>query len=250
MKIPAITGIIRRRLLVNYRVRPALVDSLLPAPFRPQLVDGWAIAGICQVRLENIRLKGLPAALGFASENAAHRIAVEWDDGGKVQRGVYVARRDSDSRLNTLFGGRLFPGVQHHARFRVHDHGGHVAIHASAHDDAVDLAIIGRDATAFPCDSVFKSLSAASRFFEEGRIAYSSCPGGLEGLRLRCHGWRVTPFEVEAARSTFFDVLSQSDSSQVCFDCALIMRDVLHEWESVSLLPAPTGYAISAACAI
>jgi hypothetical protein len=38
---------IERRLLVNYRIEPGLVANLLPAPFRPQLVAGMAVGGIC-----------------------------------------------------------------------------------------------------------------------------------------------------------------------------------------------------------
>src|SRR5580692_1939043 len=120
MKLPAINGLIRRRLLVNYRMAPEVIQPLLPAKFRPKLHDGFAIAGICLIRLEEIRLKGLPAFSGLSSENAAHRIAVEWNgDLGKTQEGVYVPRRDSDSFLNQLAGGRVFPGEHHAAVFKI-----------------------------------------------------------------------------------------------------------------------------------
>jgi hypothetical protein len=48
-------------------------------PFRPQLVHGWAVAGICLIRLGRLRPSRVPSAVGLRSENAAHRIAVEWD---------------------------------------------------------------------------------------------------------------------------------------------------------------------------
>ena len=48
VQIPVIQGVIERRILVNYRVDPAVLAAQLPAPFRPQLVDGWAMAGICR----------------------------------------------------------------------------------------------------------------------------------------------------------------------------------------------------------
>ena len=50
---------------------------------RPQLVEGRAVAGICLIRLGSLRPKGLPASLGVTTENAAHRIAVEWDQDGE-----------------------------------------------------------------------------------------------------------------------------------------------------------------------
>jgi hypothetical protein len=80
MRLPVINGLIRRRLLVNFRVDEDLMRSFLPAPFRPKLHRGYAIAGICLIRLERIRPIGLPSFCGISSENAAHRIAVLWDE--------------------------------------------------------------------------------------------------------------------------------------------------------------------------
>src|SRR6266700_1462186 len=108
MRIPVIQGLIDRRMLVNYRVRPEALRAILPAPFRPKLIDGWGMAGVCLIRLKQIRPRGMPAMLGIGSENAAHRVAVQWDANGETREGVYVVRRDSSSRLNTLAGGRLF----------------------------------------------------------------------------------------------------------------------------------------------
>ena len=80
LKLPVITGLIRRRLLVNYRVDPAAIKSILPSRFRPKLQNGHAIAGICLIRLEGIRPRLFPAWAGITSENAAHRIAVLWTE--------------------------------------------------------------------------------------------------------------------------------------------------------------------------
>jgi hypothetical protein len=43
MKLPKIHGLIDRRILVNYRVKPAVLSKLLP--FRPKLINGVGIAG-------------------------------------------------------------------------------------------------------------------------------------------------------------------------------------------------------------
>ena len=61
MQLPIVQGVIARRLLVNYRVRPDVIARLLPAPFRPKLVGGMALTGICLIRLEEIRPRHLPA---------------------------------------------------------------------------------------------------------------------------------------------------------------------------------------------
>src|SRR5262249_34911435 len=119
--LPAIHGTIERRLLVNYRADAAAVASILPAPFRPKLARGWAVVGICLIRLGGVRAGPLPAWLGLRSENAAHRIAVEWDENGERREGVYVPRRDTSSCFNQLAAGRLFPGIQHAAQFDVHE---------------------------------------------------------------------------------------------------------------------------------
>src|SRR5262249_61863595 len=79
MRLPSIRGVIDRRILVNYRVAPDVLARLLPAPFRPRLVHGFGMVGICLIRLREVRPALLPAWLGIASENAAHRAAVESD---------------------------------------------------------------------------------------------------------------------------------------------------------------------------
>ena len=90
--VPVVQGVIARRLLVNFRVRPDVLAALLPAPFQPKLVNGFGLAGICLIRLEQVRPRGLPAFVGLSSENAAHRIAVEWAADGKLSEGVFIPR--------------------------------------------------------------------------------------------------------------------------------------------------------------
>lgn len=107
MKPPVLAAEIERRLLINYRADPGVVSALLPAPLRPQLVDGSAVVGICLIRLGSVRPTRWPKAVGLRSENAAHRIAVEWDGPEGRQTGVYIPRRDSNARINVLVGGRL-----------------------------------------------------------------------------------------------------------------------------------------------
>ena len=107
--MPKLVGEIERRLLVNYRVDPEVLAKLLPAPFRVQLVNGVGVAGICLIRLGGMRPSGLPGWVGRGSENAAHRIAVEWDDHGTRRTGVWIPDRRTSSRLTVALGGRAFP---------------------------------------------------------------------------------------------------------------------------------------------
>src|SRR5258708_5090052 len=158
MRIPVLRGLIDRRILVNYQVNPDALSAILPAPFRPKLVNGVGMAGICLIRLKHIRPRFLPAAIGIASENAAHRIAVEWEEHGKLREGVYIPRRDTSSRLNTLVGGRLFPGQHHHARFRIDERGAHYRLALDSDDGSTHVVVEGHAASEFPATSVFRSL--------------------------------------------------------------------------------------------
>ena len=87
MRIPIIRGVIDRRILINYRVDPEILAKILPPPFRPKTVDGAGIAGVCLIRLKHIRPYWFPSLAGISSENAAHRIAVEWDEGRDRREG-------------------------------------------------------------------------------------------------------------------------------------------------------------------
>ena len=66
MRLPTIAGVIRRRLLLNYRVEPDVLAHQIPAPFVPKLHHGSAIAGICLIRLEAIRPRGTSIMNGMA----------------------------------------------------------------------------------------------------------------------------------------------------------------------------------------
>src|SRR5688572_23448880 len=94
MRLPRIRGVIDRRMLVNIRVDPEVAAKVIPAPFRPKLAGGYAVGGVCLIRLKQFRPTFLPAAIGIGSENAAHRFAVEWDHAGRTREGVYIPRRD------------------------------------------------------------------------------------------------------------------------------------------------------------
>jgi hypothetical protein len=238
MRLSRVHGVIRRRLLVNFRVAPSVAARLLPAPFRPKLHDGWAVAGICLIRLEEIRPKGLPRIAGLASENAAHRIAVEWDEDGLTREGVYIPRRDTGSLLNHLAGGRLFPGEHHRARFDVEDTPDRVSLAMTSADRAVHVRVVGRPSDALPANSIFGSLDAASGFFEPGSVGFSATASErrLDQVVLTTHGWHVEPFAVEDVSSSWFADADRFPAGSATFDCALIMRNIAHEWrEDASL---------------
>jgi len=121
MSLAAISGVIERRILANYRIEPKAVRRVLPAPFQPKLVSGFAIGGIYLIRLGQTRPAWSAVSWGLSSENTAHRIAVQGREGDELRQGVYVPRRHTNSRLNVLAGGLVFPVVQQLARFDVRE---------------------------------------------------------------------------------------------------------------------------------
>jgi hypothetical protein len=199
MRLPAIQGVIDRRMLVNFRVDPRVMADYLPPPFRPILANGFSIAGICLIRLKQIRPSFIPVPWGLKSENGAHRIAVEWDADGRRNQGVFIPRRDSDSRLNYLAGGRLFPGEHHRAEFTVDETADRLSIAMDSDDGQASVSVIASISDRLPRSSVFESIDEASGFFEAGALGYSTSrkAGSYDALELRCKNWHVTPLEVE-----------------------------------------------------
>lgn len=233
MRIPAIQGTIKRRLLVNFRADPAVVQKILPQPFRPKLHRGNSFVGICLIRLEQIRPVGLPGMLGLSSENAAHRIAVVWTDAVGVEReGVFIPRRDTNSVLNRIAGGRVFPGEHNSADFAVVEDGGHIELSMKSQDGAVSVRVVGSDCDALPASSRFETLPQASKYFEGGSLGYSVTKDSnrLDGLLLRTLDWRVRALSVDDVQSSFFADSQRFPAGSIEFDHALVMRDIAHEW--------------------
>lgn len=236
MHLPVIEGVIRRRLLINFRVDAGVMRRALPDPFRPKLHQGHAIAGICLIRLEHIRPAGLPAACGLSSENAAHRVAVLWEDAaGKSHEGVFIPRRDTSSRLNHLAGGRIFPGEHHLSSIEVDDDGDRIAMDIRSHDESMAVRVRARGGASLPASSCFASLAESSTFFEKGSVGYSvtSDRCRLDGIRLQTDAWRVQPLDVEQVTSTFFSDEATFPAGSVAFDHALVMRDLPHQWHEM-----------------
>jgi len=235
MKIPTIHGYIDRRILINFTADPKAVEKIIPFPFRPKIYRGRAVVGICLIRLKNIKPKGLPSFIGLHSENGAHRIAVEWDENGETKTGVYIPRRDTSLKFNTLVGGRLFPGKHYHAKFNVKEGGGNYHIDFIS-SDGTETLIDALETTTFSNKSVFETLDNASAFFRSGDLGYSPNKAKFEGLRLNTFKWEVRPLEALNIRSSFFENETIFPKGSVAFDNALLMTNIEHEWKAETQL--------------
>jgi hypothetical protein len=170
-----------------------------------------------------MRPVGGPRWDGLRSENAAHRMAVEWDDTDGVTRtGVYIPRRDSDSWTNVALGGRIFPGRHHRARFDVSETNESIHVAFATMDGSVDVDVAVHVTDQLDGSSLFCTLAAASGFFEAGSVGYSATRASMhfDGLQLRTSGWKV-----EAA------AVAQLDS-------VLVMRQVPVDWLALGRLNA------------
>jgi hypothetical protein len=236
---------IDRRLLLTVRLDPDVARRLLPEPLEPQLVRGWAVAGICCIRLRDVRPVGLPT-IGVTSENVAHRIAAVCvaPDGAAVP-GVYVPCRHTSSRLSALLGGRLLEGELSHARFDVTDTGTRLSISVRRRGGAqIEVTAGASDELR---SELFSSVDEASRFFQNGRTAYSPNHrrGVFEAVELESPAWAAAPVSVERFRSTFFEDTTTFPSGSWALDSGLIVRDVQVRWHPATplSLPIAAGFA-------
>lgn len=234
MKIPTLKGIIKRRILVNYCAEADVIQKILPAGFRPKLFKGKAIAGICLIRLEHIRPTHLPEFIGVSSENAAHRIAVEWRENGETKEGVYIPRRDTDSFISSAVGGRLFPGEHHKAGFEIKETEDEIDFSMKSEDSEVSVSFNGKISENLPENSVFSSLKDASNFFEKGSLGFSATKDArkLDGILLEIENWKVVPIELGFVHTSFYEDETVFPKNSINFDHALLMQNVAHRWHS------------------
>lgn len=233
------SSLIERRLLVSYRIDAERVTALLPPPFRPQVVSGHAIGGVCFIRMSALRPARLPVAIGMTTENAAHRFAVEWDDEQGRHTGVYIPRRDTSSRLTAALGARLFPGVHHLARFSVTESAGVIRIAVSSRDRATSLSVTAVPATELD-SSLFAGLDEATDFFRRGALGFSpsAADGCLDGVQLHSTSWAARPMTISAMSSSLFDDTATFPEGTCTLDSAMLMTSIPVRW---SAEPAMAG---------
>lgn len=226
-----------------------MVARLLPAGFRPQLVRGWAVGGVCAIRLGSLRPHGLPAALGLTSEGCAHRFAVEWNAGDTVHHGVFIARRESDSRITVLAGDRLFPGRHAPARFDVDESGDRISLQCVGREVRVRAA--GSVAESLDGSELFTDLTAASDFYRSAPVGYSPTrhAGRLEGMEFGTDAWSIEPFDLDSMESSYFDDRTRFPADSIAMDSALVMRDVSATWHrapSIDVMQTATAVSVAA----
>lgn len=236
-----IHSVIDRRLLVNVRMDAEVARRLLPDPLEPLLIGGSAVAGVCFLRLRDVRPAGFPR-VGVTLDNVAHRIAVTLESADGAVPGVFVPRRDTTSRLAAVLGGRLIEGVLSRASFEVLDSGDRLSIRVHG-PGSLRIEVTAR-ATTSPGSELFRSIEDESEFFQQGPIAYSpnSRRGVLEAVELECPKWVGTPMTVEHFGSSILDDTSTFPPGSWSLDSAMVVRNLNATWRSaVALSSEPIG---------
>ena len=239
--LPTLEGVMARRVLLNFRADAEVVQRQLPSPLLVDQRNGAAIVGVCLIRMKQLRPKGFPAPFGSTSENMAHRVGVLYpDDDGRLRHGVFIWRRDTDQVLVRLLGGRLFPGVYHAADFHVSEDSEGMIMDIRSRDGATDIAFAASPTVWHPTKA-FHSFESVSEFFRQGDCGFSCARNGeLQGMQLHTPRWRMEPLAIEMHRAAFFADRHRFPSGSVEFDCALVMRNLEHEWRRVPQLVRST----------
>jgi uncharacterized protein YqjF (DUF2071 family) len=237
--LPALEGIIARRVLVNFRVDPEVARRLVPPPLEPVVEPGGCVAGICLIRLERLRPKGLPGAIGLASENMAHRIAIRYPTPGGASDGVFIWRRDTDQALVSLLGGRLFPGVHGRAAFKVTEGDGSLAMDVSTERGEADVALRVRTVADWRPTPLFATFDAVVEFFRRGDCGFSCSLHGdrLEGMQLHTLAWKMEPLAVDDVGAAFYADGARFPAGSAVLDGAVLMRGIPHEWHELADVP-------------
>jgi hypothetical protein len=139
-----------------YRLDPERAVRLLPAGFRPRLLQGYAIGAACYTRLGSSPLFRLRGDGG--SDHLAYRFAVQRTDGSEA---TWIARRETSSWLEARCGRKLLRRAYGRAEFRVKED-----------VFAIELAVEGERGEEFyfrgeACGTAQNSLFASHHALEE-----------------------------------------------------------------------------------
>lgn len=158
---------------------------------------------------------------------------MEWDDQDEIRIGVYVPRRDTNSPLTSISGGRIFPGRYRLARFSVSEQHSQLDISVRSRDHQVRLHV-----TATPAEELesrlFVSNDDAVEFFRQGSFGYSPAAHGdhLDAVALASHSWAARPVHITHMRSSLFDDLAEFPPGTCTLDSGLLMENLQAAWST------------------
>lgn len=232
MSLLDIVGNIDRRILVNYRIDPVTLSKILPSKFRPRIINGYALGGICLIRFKKMRPKAFPEFMGSTSENGTHRFCVEWDEKGIVRKGVFVLQRFTNSKLHELGSNILYPGALTFADFKTMEENGKYKIEFQSKDGG-QLKVQVQHGESFRSE-VYSSFDEASDDFKTDSVGFSPSKENIfNGVELITNSWKVKPLDLISVESSLFENESFFPKGTVEVDHCLFMEDIEHSWKNV-----------------
>ena len=232
MNLLDIIGNIERRILVNYRIDPIILSKILPSPFRPRVMNGFALGGICLIRFGKMRPRIFPEFMGSTSENGTHRFCVEWDEDGSVKKGVFVMQRFTNSKLHELGSNLLYPSALTFAHFNADEENDKYSVEFESKDGA-QVKVNVKQGTSFKSE-IYNSIEEASYDFETDSVGFSpSTNHTFNGVELVTKSWKVKPLDLLSIESSLFDNKELFPEGTVEVDHCLFMEDIEHSWRNV-----------------
>jgi hypothetical protein len=93
------------RFIFNFRLRPEKLDERLPADWlKPQVINGWAVASFCVLRLDHMTLLPIPPIIPFETVSCAYRCGAIDASGVTATPTVYITDRNTDRPLVAHLG--------------------------------------------------------------------------------------------------------------------------------------------------
>ena len=235
--IKIIEGIIDRRILVNYRIDPYYLEKILPPPFKPRLIKGYGMGGICLIRFKKMRPTWLPSLMGTSSENGTHRFCVKWEKNDQLHSGVYVKKRFTNSKLHELGGEKIFPGKLVFSDFQVSEKNGYYSVSFKCKSGEY-VHVEACETHQFPKNSIFQTIEEASEDFRKDQIGYSPDrkKTQFKGVKLNTKNWSVFPMVLKNCKSSLFSNPDIFPEGSVEVDHVLLMKNIKHSWENVGAI--------------
>jgi hypothetical protein len=98
MALPRIVSArLEERFIFNFRMPPEELDRRLPAGWlKPQVINGWAVASFCVLKLGRLMLWPLPPIVNIRTVSCAYRCGAIDASDGKNEPTVYITDRNTD----------------------------------------------------------------------------------------------------------------------------------------------------------
>jgi hypothetical protein len=221
-------GQINRCLLFVYRTPVADAVSLLPPQLKPVQHNGYAFWNIVVCKVQNMRPKLFPLAVGVTYWHVAYRLYVKFQtESGEIIEGLYFLRSDCDNALMSLAGNVLTDFNFHVASVSLSDYETttNLRIHA---EGGIASAVIRKDGQAtLSSASPFGSLSEAQQFLKYKPSGISIMPNGSANVvRISRNedAWKSKLVEMDQAQWSFF--AGKNVEFEICYD----VQPITYQW--------------------